>query len=552
MWDTIANLAFGLSVALTLKNVFFCFVGCLVGTLVGVLPGVGPVATIAILLPVTLSLDPTGALIMLAGIYYGAQYGGSTTAILVNIPGEATAVVTALDGHQMARKGQAGLALGLAAIGSFFAGTVATIMIAAVAGPMTSLGLLFGPAEYFSLMVMGLVFAVVLAHGSLTKAVAMILFGVLLSTVGADMETGRERMTFGIEMLTDGIDFVVIAMGIFGFGEIFKNLADPEPRSVMRNKIGRLWPSLKELRENFAAMVRGTAIGSILGVLPGNGAILGPFASYAVEKRISDRPQDFGKGVPQAVAGPESANNAGAQTSFIPLLTLGLPPNAVMALMVGAMMIQGIVPGPQVIERSPDLFWGLVASMWIGNLMLVIINLPLIGLWVKLLQVPYRLLFPAIVAFCCIGLFSISSEPGHVMMAALFGLIGYALYKLQFEAAPLALGFVLGRLLEEKLRQALIISDGSPLTFVSFASVGGLALGGDRSARRGGASLDAEVARRGLQGRLTSCPGRACAPRALIPGTVYPGIALRGPCLASTASRSRMPMAEFFATHLPS
>jgi putative tricarboxylic transport membrane protein len=467
MWDTFANLSFGLAVALTLKNVFFCFVGCLVGTLVGVLPGVGPVATIAILLPVTLSLDPTGALIMLAGIYYGAQYGGSTTAILVNIPGEATAVVTALDGHQMARRGQAGLALGLAAIGSFFAGTVATIMIAAVAGPMTSLGLLFGPAEYFSLMIMGLIFAVVLAHGSLNKAVAMILVGVLLSTVGADMETGRERMTFGMEMLVDGIDFVVIAMGVFGFAEIFKNLADPEPRSVMRNTIGRLWPSLKELRENFPAMVRGTAIGSILGVLPGNGAILGPFASYAVEKRISDRPQDFGKGVPQAVAGPESANNAGAQTSFIPLLTLGLPPNAVMALMVGAMMIQGIVPGPQVIERSPDLFWGLVASMWIGNLMLVIINLPLIGLWVKLLSVPYRLLFPAIVAFCCIGLFSISSEPGHVIMAGFFGLFGYALYKLQFEAAPLALGFVLGRLLEEKLRQALIISDGSPLTFVT-------------------------------------------------------------------------------------
>ena len=488
------------------------------------LPGSGPVATIAILLPVTLSLDPTGALIMLAGIYYGAQYGGSTTAILVNIPGEATAVVTALDGHQMARKGQAGLALGLAAIGSFFAGTVATIMIAAVAGPMTSLGLLFGPAEYFSLMIMGLIFAVVLAHGSLNKAVAMILVGVLLSTVGADMETGRERMTFGMEMLTDGIDFVVIAMGIFGFAEIFKNLADPEPRSVMRNTIGRLWPSLKELRENFPAMVRGTAIGSILGVLPGNGAILGPFASYAVEKRISKRPQDFGKGVPQAVAGPESANNAGAQTSFIPLLTLGLPPNAVMALMVGAMMIQGIVPGPQVIERSPDLFWGLVASMWIGNLMLVIINLPLIGLWVKLLSVPYRLLFPAIVAFCCIGLFSISSEPGHVMMAALFGLFGYALYKLQFEAAPLALGFVLGRLLEEKLRQALIISDGSPLTFVTSPLVARPAPRRGRGPRGGGASLDPEVTRRGLQGRLSPSGRATQARRPPFPGNC-PGVA---------------------------
>jgi putative tricarboxylic transport membrane protein len=467
MWDVIANLGLGLSVALTLNNVALCFLGCLIGTLVGVLPGVGPVATIAILLPVTLSLDPTGALIMLAGIYYGAQYGGSTTAILVNIPGEATAVVTALDGHQMARKGQAGLALGLAAIGSFIAGTIATVVIAALGVPMTRMGLLFGPAEYFSLMIMGLVLAVVLARGSLLKAVAMIVVGILLSCVGADMETGRERLTFGLHMLHDGIEFVVLAMGIFGFGEIFKNLADPEARDVVKHKIGRLLPSLAELRANLPPIFRGTALGSILGVLPGNGAILGPFASYAVEKRLSKTPEAFGTGVPAAVAGPESANNAGAQTSFIPLLTLGLPPNAVMALMVGAMMIQGIVPGPQVIERNPELFWGLVASMWIGNLMLVIINLPLIGLWVKLLQVPYRLLFPAIVVFCCIGLFSISNDPAQIVMAALFGLVGYALWKLDFELAPLALGFVLGRLLEEKLRQALIISDGNPLTFVT-------------------------------------------------------------------------------------
>ncbi|WP_151719002.1 tripartite tricarboxylate transporter permease [Gemmobacter serpentinus] len=467
MMDVFYNLGLGFAVALTLKNVFFCFVGCLIGTLVGVLPGVGPVATISILLPVTLALDPTGALIMLAGIYYGAQYGGSTTAILVNIPGEATAVVTAIDGHEMAKQGKAGVALGLAAIGSFIAGTIATIVIAALGVPMTKMGLLFGPTEYFSLMVMGLVFAVVLAHGSLTKAVAMILVGVLLSCVGADMETGRERMSFGLHMLTDGIEFVVLAMGIFGFAEIFKNLADPEKRDLVKGSIGRLWPTLRELRENIGAILRGTGIGAILGVLPGNGAILGPFASYAAEKRISKRPQDFGKGVPQAVSGPESANNAGAQTSFIPLLTLGLPPNAVMALMVGAMMIQGIVPGPQVIDRNPELFWGLIASMWIGNLMLVIINLPLIGLWVKLLSVPYRLLFPAIVAFCCIGLFSISNDAAQVMMAGVLGLVGFALYKLQFEAAPLALGFVLGRLLEEKLRQALIISDGSMMTFVS-------------------------------------------------------------------------------------
>ncbi|RKE78117.1 tripartite tricarboxylate transporter permease [Rhizobium sp. AG855] len=466
MFDVFTNLGLGLSVALTLNNVALCFIGCLIGTLVGVLPGVGPVATIAILLPVTLSLDPTGSLIMLAGIYYGAQYGGSTTAILVNIPGEATAVVTAIDGHKMAQKGQAGLALGLAAIGSFIAGTIATIVIAALGVPMTRMGLLFGPAEYFSLMIMGLVFAVVLARGSLVKAIAMIVVGILLSCVGADMETGRERLTFDLDMLHDGIEFVVLAMGIFGFGEIFKNLADPETRDVVRNQIGRLWPTLGELRENLAPIMRGTVLGSVLGVLPGNGAILGPFASYAVEKRLSKRPQDFGHGAPAAVAGPESANNAGAQTSFIPLLTLGLPPNAVMALMVGAMMIQGIVPGPQVIERNPELFWGLVASMWIGNLMLVIINLPLIGLWVKLLRVPYRLLFPAIVCFCCIGLYSIANDAAQVMMAAFFGFIGYALYKLDFEAAPLALGFVLGRLLEEKLRQSLIISDGNPLAFV--------------------------------------------------------------------------------------
>ena len=474
--EIIEHLGLGFAVALTLKNIALCFVGCLVGTLVGVLPGVGPVATISILLPVTLALDPTGALIMLAGIYYGAQYGGSTTAILVNIPGEATAVVTAIDGHEMAKRGQAGLALGLAAVGSFVAGTVATLVIAALGVPMTRLGLLFGPAEYFSLMVMGLVFAVVLAHGSVLKAVAMILVGVLLSTVGADMETGRERMTFGWDMLVDGIEFVVLAMGVFGFGEIFKNLADPEKRDVMRTTIGRLWPTFAELRANIGPILRGTGLGSVLGVLPGNGAILAPFASYALEKRISKRPQDFGRGAPAGVAGPESANNAGAQTSFIPLLTLGLPPNAVMALMVGAMMIQGIVPGPQVIERSPDLFWGLVASMWIGNLMLVIINLPLIGLWVKLLSVPYRLLFPAIVAFCCIGLFSISNDPAQVMLAGVLGLLGFALWKLEFEAAPLALGFVLGRLLEEKLRQALIISDGSPLAFVQSPLSAGLLL----------------------------------------------------------------------------
>jgi putative tricarboxylic transport membrane protein len=467
MTDLFANLGLGLSVALTLKNVALCFLGCLIGTLVGVLPGVGPVATIAILLPITLSLDPTGALIMLAGIYYGAQYGGSTTAILVNIPGEATAVVTAIDGHQMAKNGRAGLALGLAAIGSFVAGTFATLLIAALGEPMTRIGLLFGPAEYFSLMIMGLVFAVVLARGSLLKAIAMIAVGVLLSCVGTDLETGRERLTFGLDLLYDGFEFVVIAMGLFGFAEILKNLAHPEARDVVRTKIGRLLPTFGELRANLAPMLRGTALGSALGILPGNGAILGPFASYALEKRLSKEPVRFGRGAPAGVAGPESANNAGAQTSFIPLLTLGLPPNAVMALMVGAMLIQGVIPGPQVIDRNPQLFWGLIASMWIGNVMLLIINLPLIGLWVRLLSVPYRLLFPAIVLFCCIGIFSISNKPEQLMITAAFGLFGYLLHKLEFEAAPLALGFVLGQLLEEKMRQALIISNGDPTVFVA-------------------------------------------------------------------------------------
>ncbi len=466
MGDMFSNLGLGLQVAMTLKNIGLCFVGCLIGTLVGVLPGVGPVATIAILLPVTLTLDPTGALIMLAGIYYGAQYGGSTTAILVNIPGEATAVVTAIDGHEMAKKGQAGLALGLAAIGSFIAGTIATLLIAALGAPMTKLGLLFGPAEYFSLMIMGLVLAVVLARGSLLKAIAMIALGILLSTIGTDIETGRERLTFDLEMLYDGLEFSVLAMGLFGFAEILKNLQNPEARDVVRASIGRLMPRWHEIRENLPAILRGTGLGSVLGILPGNGAILAPFASYAFEKRIAKQPAKFGHGAPAGVAGPESANNAGAQTSFIPLLTLGLPPNAVMALMVGAMLIQGVIPGPQVIDRNPELFWGLVASMWIGNLMLLVINLPLIGLWVKLLRVPYRLLFPAIVLFCCIGIYSIGNTADMVYLTAVFGLVGYVLHKLEFEPAPLALGFVLGRLLEEKLRQALIISDGDPMVFL--------------------------------------------------------------------------------------
>jgi putative tricarboxylic transport membrane protein len=466
MGDFFSNLSLGFGVALTLQNLGLAFLGCLVGTLIGVLPGVGPIATIAMLLPITFGLDPTGALIMLAGIYYGAQYGGSTTAILVNIPGEATSVVTALDGHQMARQGRAGVALGIAAIGSFFAGTVATLVIAALGAPLTKLALIFGPTEYFSLMVMGLVFAVVLARGSILKAIAMILVGVLLSTVGTDLETGEERMTFGLPFLADGIDFAVLAMGIFGIAEIMRNLDHTETRDVVRQAIGRLLPNKDDFKQSYKPVLRGTFIGAILGILPGNGAVLGPFASYTLEKKIAKDPHRFGRGAIEGVAGPESANNAGAQTSFIPLLTLGIPPNAVMALMVGAMTIHGIIPGPQVMTKNPTLFWGMIASMWVGNLMLLVINLPLVGMWVRLLKVPYRLLFPAILMFCCIGIYSINSLPTDVMFIGFFGLVGYMLIKFGFEPAPMLLGFVLGRLMEENLRRALIISRGSLETFI--------------------------------------------------------------------------------------
>jgi putative tricarboxylic transport membrane protein len=472
----IGNLELGFTTALTLQNIALCFAGCLIGTLVGILPGVGPVATIAILLPLTFQVDPTGALIMLAGIYYGAQYGGSTTAILVNIPGEATSVVTTLDGHQMARNGRAGIALGIAAIGSFFAGTVATMVIAALGVPLTRLALIFGPAEYFSLMVMGLAFAVVLARGSILKAAAVIFVGLLLATVGTDLQTGEERLTLGLVDMMDGIDFAVLAMGLFGFAEILRNLDNPETRDVVQAKIGRLLPSKEDFKAAMFPVLRGTFLGGVLGILPGNGAVLGPFASYTLEKKIAKDPRRFGKGAIEGVAGPEAANNAGAQTAFIPLLTLGIPPNAVMALMVGAMTIHGIIPGPQVMTKTPELFWGMIASMWLGNLMLLIINLPLIGIWVKLLKVPYRLMFPAILLFCCIGIYSINNHAGDVLLTAFFGFVGYAFYKFGFEPAPLLLGFVLGKLMEEKLRQALILSRGDFGTFVTSPVSAGLLL----------------------------------------------------------------------------
>ena len=465
--ELLQNLGLGFQVALSVDNLLYCFGGVLLGTLIGVLPGIGPVATISMLLPITFKLEPVSALIMLAGIYYGAQYGGSTSAILVNLPGEASSVVTCLDGYAMARKGRAGHALAVAAIGSFVAGCVATLALAAFAPPLAELAFKFGAAEYFSLMVLGLVAAVVLAQGSLVKAVAMIVFGILLGLVGMDTVTGDQRFTFDRPELSDGIGFVVVAMGLFGFAEIIVNLERSDAREVLSRSIGRLLPDRAEMKRAWGAIVRGTGLGSLLGVLPGGGATLGSFAAYMLEKRIARDPSRFGQGAIEGVAGPESANNAGAQTSFIPMLTLGIPPNAVMALMVGAMTIHGIQPGPQVMTRQPELFWGMIASMWIGNLFLVILNLPLIGIWVKLLSAPYRLLYPAILLFCAVGVYSLQSSVFDVVLAAGFGLLGYVFIRLGCEPAPFLLGFVLGPMLEDNFRRALTIAKGDPAVFVT-------------------------------------------------------------------------------------
>src|SRR6202165_895852 len=467
MTELLANLALGFTVAANPYNIGFCLLGALVGTLVGVLPGIGTVATVAMLLPITFGLPPVGALIMLAGIYYGAQYGGSTTSVLVNIPGEATSVITCLDGHQMARQGRAGPALSIAAIGSFFAGCVSTVLVAALGAPLTSLALLFGPAEYFSLMVLGLVFAVVLAKGSVLKAVAMVLLGLLLSMVGSDIETGQSRMAFDIPELSDGIGFVVVAMGVFGFAEIMRNLEQTESRDIVQAKVTGLMPTWPALKASSGAIGRGPVLGSILGILPGGGAVIASFAAYTFEKKMAKDPSRFGRGAIEGVAAPESANNAAAQTSFIPLLTLGIPPNAVMALMVGAMTIHGIVPGPQVMQKQPELVWGMIASMWVGNLMLIIINLPLVGIWVRLLRVPYRLMFPSIVIFCAIGIYSINNAPVDVILAGAFGLLGYWLIKHDFEPAPLLLGFVLGPMMEENFPRSLLISRGDWTVFLT-------------------------------------------------------------------------------------
>ena len=465
--DILSNLALGFQTALGLSNLAYCLLGVFLGTAIGVLPGLGPVATIAMLLPVTIGLPPESALIMLAGIYYGAQYGGSTTAILVNLPGESSSVVTALDGYQMARQGRAGTALATAALGSFFAGTVATVLLALFAPPLADLALKFGPAEYFSLMVLGLVASIVLAQGSLLHALAMIVMGLLLGLIGTDVNSGTARYTFDLPQLADGIGFVIVAMGVFGIAEIVGNLENEATRTTMVKSVTGLLPSGSDLKRIVAPVLRGTALGSLLGILPGGGAMLASFAAYSMEKKVSSHPEEFGKGAIEGVAAPEAANNAGAQTSFIPMLTLGIPSNPVMALMIGAMIIQGIQPGPSVMTEQPALFWGIIVSMWVGNLFLLVLNLPLIGLWVRMIAVPYHLLYPAILVFCAIGVFSLNNSVFDVFLMAGFGVLGYVFRKLDCEPAPMLLGFILGPMMEENLRRALLISKGDPMVFAT-------------------------------------------------------------------------------------
>ena len=464
--ELLEHIGLGFSVALTAVNLLYCLAGVFLGTLIGVLPGLGPTATIAMLLPITFTLPPVSSLIMLAGIYYGSQYGGSTTSILVNVPGEAASVVTALDGYQMARKGRAGVALATAAIASFFAGTVATVILALFAPPLAEIALKFGPAEFFSLMVLGLLASLVLARGSLLHAAGMVVLGLLLGLMGTDVNSGVQRFTFGLPQLADGIGFVVVAMGMFGLAEIVRNLEDEDDRSLNVSKISSLMPTREDWKRMVAPILRGTAIGSILGILPGSGSILGSFAAYAVEKKVSKHSAEFGQGAIEGVAAPESANNAGAQTSFIPMLTLGIPSNPVMALMIGAMIIQGIQPGPSVITEQPALFWGIIVSMWIGNFFLVILNLPMVGMWVRLVSVPYQFLFPAILVFCGIGVFSLNNTEFDVYLMALFGVIGYVFVKLDCEPAPMLLAFILGPMMEEYMRRALLLSRGNPMVFI--------------------------------------------------------------------------------------
>jgi len=474
--DLIGNLALGLGTALSPENLLYCFVGTLVGTFIGVLPGIGPTATIAMLLPITYYLTPTASLIMLAGIYYGSQYGGSTTAILMNLPGEVSSSVTAIDGYQMARQGQAGKALAIAAIGSFVAGTFATFLIALVALPLTAVALRFGSTEYFALILLGLVTSTALAHGSVVKAIAMIVTGMLFGSVGTDVDSGAFRFNFGLIQLSDGLSTVAVALGIFGIAEILRNLEQMPDHAAGTARITSLMPDRRDLRAAAWPIARGSLLGSFLGTLPGAGSIISAFTAYTLEKRLSRHPERFGKGAIEGVAAPESANNAGAQTSFIPLLTLGIPSHPLMALMVGAMMIQGIAPGPNVVTNQPALFWGVIASMWIGNAMLLVLNLPLVGIWVSLLKIPYRILLPSIVAFSAIGVFTVNSSAFDLYVLVGFGLLGYLFSKLGCEPAPFLMGFVLGDLLEEHLRRAMVFSGGDATVFVTEPISGALLL----------------------------------------------------------------------------
>ena len=464
--ELLAGLGIGFQTAITLVNLLYCLMGVFIGTVIGVLPGLGPAATVAMLMPASFALPPVSALIMLAGIYYGAQYGGSTTSILVNLPGEASSIVTTIDGYQMARQGRAGVALATAAIGSFFAGTVCTLIIALFAPLLANVAIEFGPAEYFSLMVLGLIASVVLARGSLLKAIGMILLGLILGLIGTDVNSGAHRYAFGIPELLDGIGFVTVAMGVFGLGEIILNLEREGVTKIIVHKITSLMPTRKDWKRMMAPILRGTMLGSFLGILPGGGALLSSFVAYSVEKKVSKYSAEFGKGAIEGVAAPESANNAGAQASFIPMLTLGIPTSPVMALMIGAMIIQGVQPGPGMMLEQPALFWGVIVSMWIGNLFLVILNLPMIGLWVRLCMVPYHLLYPAILVFCSIGVFSLSNSVFDVYLMAIFGFLGFIFAKLECEPAPMLLALILGPMMEEYLRRALIISRGDPVVFL--------------------------------------------------------------------------------------
>ncbi|HUS97037.1 MAG TPA: tripartite tricarboxylate transporter permease [Hyphomicrobiaceae bacterium] len=465
--ELFSNLIFGFSIAFSIQNLLYCFIGVLVGTLIGVLPGIGPMATIAMVMPLTFKVPPVSAMIMLAGIYYGAMYGGSTTSILVNLPGETASVVTCIDGYQMARQGRAGPALAISAIGSFFAGTVCTLVIALFGPPLAEMALKFNSPEYFVMMMMALIIAALLAQGDMVKSLAMVALGLLLGCIGTDVDSGWQRFSFNILEMTDGIGFVVIAIGVFAVGEIISNLGEKEDRQIFTSKVGSLFPSKEDMKRCIGPIIRGTVVGAFFGTLPGTGPSISSFSTYMVEKKIAKDPSRFGRGAIEGVAGPESANNAAAQCAFIPTLTLGIPGSGTMALMLGALMIQGIAPGPTVMTQRPDLFWGLIASMWVGNLMLVILNLPLIGMWVAILKVPYRMLFPGIMVFSCIGIYSLNNSPFELYLTALFGLLGFAWRKLECSPVPLMLGFILGPMMEENLRRSLLISRGDPLVFVT-------------------------------------------------------------------------------------